>query len=493
MAIKGLNRKNRVTPGLARAGVIRLGYKAKKCKAKACGQIIETSIETCPHCNGLDFGNSFPREAPHFILKDAPGLAEALGTPTPTELNIYFPFDGVDKVFPHYMQMWQARALVCRGDGEKIIHAIDSTSGRVVIKDGLALVNQTGKSPHNQYNAGDPMPCPGIERNLYPACQNCKPNAMLIVSLQDVPRLAYYQISTTSIQNILNLPEQIHYVRNCIEKITGTPRIAGIPFILRRVKRTTNAPKTNKKRTQIGTQRVEKYFLELEIQPEWMAKLMMAQRQMADPMQGLQALPEPDQTARYTNPPARYTDPPTWEPRDYEDEPINGDLTSAQTIIHLDPPKPVRETLTPHQLIEVLSKKIAKSSFYDADTGDPLPIAFHPFGPDTAKLISAKFKAAFGDDPEAQQKYHACLNFIFEINSANNLTAPQGDALLDWLLNSNKELKWAAEVMAPAPQEAQQLYRESQLVNNQLDLFEDSNLEKVFSDDTEAVYYTEGA
>ncbi len=101
MTIKGLVRTHRVTPALARAGVIRLGYKVKKCDQ--CDQIVEATVTECP-CTSIDFGKNFPRESPHFILKDAPGVADALGTDTPTELNIYFPFDDLDQVFPHYMQ-----------------------------------------------------------------------------------------------------------------------------------------------------------------------------------------------------------------------------------------------------------------------------------------------------------------------------------------------------------------------------------------------------
>jgi hypothetical protein len=136
MPIKGLNNGGSAAPGLARAGVIRLGYKAKKCK---CGRITEAGDAgpACLACNAALPETTFPRESSHFILTDAPGLAETLGTDAPASLNVFFPFDEVDRVFPNYMQHWSASSLVCRGDGETIVYAINPQSGRAIAKDGI--------------------------------------------------------------------------------------------------------------------------------------------------------------------------------------------------------------------------------------------------------------------------------------------------------------------------------------------------------------------
>ena len=331
MAIKGLQRIGQ-TPGLARAGVIRLGYKARKC---ACGRITEP-LDTgpaCPACGKTLPDTSFPREAPHFILTDAPGVAEALGTNAPTELNVYFPFDEVDRVFPSYMHLWATSALRCRGDGEHILYAINPTTGRVTVKDGV--VQEAFTEDKRDFQPGEVLACPGLERNLYTKCAHCKPNAMLVIMLRDVPRLAYYQISTTSIHNIIDLTDQLEYVREQVRKLTGEPRIAGVPFILRRVEKTISAPKTDRQGNQTGRQRVKKYFLELEIEPEWIARMVRGISRLADPLRGAAlSLPAPEALPAVVPmtaiPASHYTDPPQWEPRpDDTDDVTEGDWWAA--------------------------------------------------------------------------------------------------------------------------------------------------------------------
>lgn len=307
MSIKGLQTDQ---PGLPRAGIIRLGYKKTVVK------------------NGKEV--SYPVEAPHFVLTDAPGLAKTLGTDEPTELKIYFPFDSIDLVFPAYMQFWQASSLVCRGDGEQIIYAIDPQTGKAKVRDGTALFDFTEGS--KKYTTGEFMACPGTDRNLYPKCAYCKPNAMLIVLLRDVPRLAYYQIATTSIHNIIDLTKQLTNIRDTLTNIIGVPKLTGVPFILRRVASKISVPnldkdgnaKMNNGKPQ-PRQRVEKYFLQLEIDPDWVMNLLKAQRRLSDPLERL-ALPatvpvapmpqmdiidaEPNAPQR---PPFGFAEQPTWE------------------------------------------------------------------------------------------------------------------------------------------------------------------------------------
>ena len=290
MPIAGLRRNEQGAESLARAGVIRLGYKAHKCKG--CGEIVKAAIPKCPKCKKSDFGADFPKEADHFVLDSAPDIIQALGTDHLSELKIYFPFDEVESNFPQFMQYFTASSLVCKGDGEKIIHAINPTTGRRVVRNGIALVDfmDEGKI---QVAAGQYMACPGLDRDLYPKCSKCKPSGMLLVFLRDIPRLAYYQIPTNSIHNLVNLSEQLYYVQKEVEKLTGHPRLAGIPFILKRVRRSLSVPKTDNKGNQVGRQRVEKWLLELEIEFDWVQKMTWAQARLTDPMGGVAALSAP--------------------------------------------------------------------------------------------------------------------------------------------------------------------------------------------------------
>lgn len=467
MTIKGLQTNQ---PGLARAGIIRLGYKAKKCQK--CGNVVEANVIPCPNCKTGNFGKEFPKEAPHFVLTDAPGLAEALGTESPTELKIFFPFDEIDQIFPAFMQNWVSSSLICRGDGEQILYAIELTTGKATVRDGHAINNfQEGQK---QYKVDQFMPCPGLSRDLYDKCGKCKPNAMLLVLLRDIPRLAYYQISTTSIHNIKGLTEQLNTVRQTIQDLTGSPRLTGVPFILRRVKRMTSVPVVDRSGKQTGRQRVEKWFVELEIEPEWMMKVFKAQLQLADPLRRL-AIPatvEPE----IIQPPAPavsgFSEPPVWEPRG-DDEAEEASWEPAEEKVPT-PPEPLksngkvngpRPQLLPTKLREILQKKVENSALKDPNTDGYLPVNLHPFGAKTAQILASRFQEAFNVDeglPESQEAmYKTCLSWLTGHLSSKDLTAAWADAILDWLVNGNKAEKFKAAIVPPAPAEAMAIYQQA--------------------------------
>lgn len=281
MPIKDLQRKDK--PGLTRAGIIRLGYKVKKCKG--CKTINLASNQTCQKCGKSDWPKNkygeitFPKAADHFVLSDAPGVATAMGTAEPKDLRIYLPFDDIDANFPAYHQYWVSSALICRGDGETIQYAINPQTGKIIVRDGVAIDDFDSATPDNgkmHFRPGDRIVCPGMSHHLYTKCQMCKPNAMLIVLLRDIPRLAYYQVATTSIHNIVNLTEQMTYIKQTIG------RLQGVPFILKIRPQKISVPKPDG-----GRQRVEKHLLSLEVDPEWVKKLMTAQDRLADPVRRL--------------------------------------------------------------------------------------------------------------------------------------------------------------------------------------------------------------
>lgn len=298
---------------LARAGVVRLGYKIRKCPK--CEITALAQYEKCPDCNGK-LGRSYPTPADHFVLTDAPGVAEAIGDSEPKELRIYFPFDEVDQVFPAYHQHWIASALVCRGDGEAILYAIHPTTGKVIIRDGEALADFARKNSEGHvenYVKGQSMICPGMAHDLYPQCEHCKPNAMLIVLLADVPRLAYYQIATTSIHNIVNLTGQLNFFKQ------NTGRLRGVPFILKLSPRKISVPRGSGN----GRMRTEKYLLSLEVDPEYTKRFMSAQERLAAPERQLlepgEVIDVKPKVIREADGDYGVVEPPIWMPPNGED------------------------------------------------------------------------------------------------------------------------------------------------------------------------------
>jgi hypothetical protein len=444
-------------------------------------------------------GKQVTTEAGHFILKDAPGVAEALGTETPTELKIYFPFDDIDRNFPTYRTLFSASSMTCQGDGQHILHAINPTTGQATVKDGVCILPFTERMADNKlksHNAGDKMPCPALrEPGIYAKCAMCKNRGILLVMLQAVPRMAYFQISTGSIVNLQELPQQMLNIQELIYELTGKRKLAGVPFILRRVLRSMSPVKKDHKGNPTGRVRVDKYVLQLEIEPEYMISLIRAQRRLIDPMARYALSPgQPEGSIDIVDSPSVISEPPQWEApvsedADFEEVEIE---TTDETQPEPDPvlppeptPQPtkgkqskIRPLLSPLDLKAALEKKVSKSALADPNTGQLLPVALHPFGSKTANLLSAKFQEAFKPVPEAETMYHASLKWLTGYDSATDLSAAMADALLDWLLNGNKDDRWKATVTLPAPEEAYQVYqeavkaeREAAIAAGQLDLF----------------------
>ena len=241
---------------LKRAGIIRLGVKKKSQRT----------------------GREHPVETPHFVLKDAPGLVEIYG-PEPTKLNVWLPFNEVDRNFPAWHQNWVAGGLICRGDSQKIEYAVNPDNGEVIVKKGQALI--TGTVDGIKLVTGHPVKCPGLAHDLYPRCQNCRPNALLVVMIRELPRLAYYQIATSSKHNVVNLTGQMKWFRE------NAGRLQGIPFVLeRRLDNISTPSGKNGKRV-----RRDKYLLHLEADPEYVEAVFADMSARALPSTQRMAIP----------------------------------------------------------------------------------------------------------------------------------------------------------------------------------------------------------
>lgn len=465
-------------PGLPRAGVIRLGYKVKKCKA--CNRVSKAKLDTCQNCGkSIKDYPSYPVEANHFVLDDAPGVADVIKETEPVELKIFFPFDDVNLVFPNFMQFWQASSLVCRGDGEQILYAIETSTGRVKVRDGIAL-NDFIES-REEIKAGQVMPCPGPDRNRYPKCQNCKPNAMLIVLLRDVPRLAYWQISTTSIHNIVDLTKQLNMIKATIGHLTGTERLTGVPFILKRVKRTISVPKGK----DSGRQRVEKWFIQLEIEPDWVMRMMTAQRRLADPMARFALGPgtqQPTQPAIDIIDPGQvapkalsgFADPPEWEPYpaediDFEEEPEEPAPVAAPEPVPAPATEPKPEPAQPANGKAKKERPLAPADIYDglhrrAGDDDGKPATKAQMG-----LVASKLEECFAPG-DGKGKRLTVLNYLWGIESAKELTFKQAKVTLDWLLSGETDSGGDHRLHPAAPEEAKQVYHEAMKAAGQMEM-----------------------
>lgn len=268
-------------PRLKRAGIIRLGIKKKNAR-----------------------GVEYPSATEYFVLKDAPGVEAICKTDKPTRLNVMFPFNEIERNFPAWHQLWRAGGLVCRGNGERVEYAINPETGEALVKGGRARI--TGDQCGMNLKSGHPVKCPGMEHDLYPRCLKCRPGAMLIVMMREMPRLAYYQISTGSIHNIIKLTGQMRYLLEWLGKLEG------VPFILElRPEKISTPSGPNGKRA-----RRVKHLLNLEVDPAWVEEMFKVMRARSLPgAPAPLALPEPHEP---DTPPVSAA---TWSVEGLDDEP----------------------------------------------------------------------------------------------------------------------------------------------------------------------------
>lgn len=475
MPIKGLKRDERSVP---RAGIIRLGYKTRYCLNQQCKHKLaynEPDTTVCPKCKG-EMGKQTTVEAGHFILKDAPGVAEALGTDHPTELKIYFPFDDIDRNFPTYRTLFSASSMLCQGDGQHILHAINQTTGVTTVKDGVCIVPFSERLADNKTVAnhapGDKMPCPALgEPGIYAKCEKCANRGILLVMLQAVPRMAYFQISTGSIVNLQELPQQMLNIQELIYELTGKRKLAGIPFILRRVLRSMSPIKKDRQGNPQGRVRVDKYFLQLEIEPEYMLSLIRAQRRLVDPM-AIYALTAGQQPAgvEIVDSPNAITEPPQWE-AGYTEE---GDFEEVEEIETNEPVQQPQPEPEPPAQPQTNGKKkerpLTPADLYDGlhrrtqdDDGKKATQA-------QVGLVASKLEEAFAPDKEAKGKRLTVLHYLWNVESAKELTFKQAKVTLDWLLSGESDSGGDHRLHPAAPEEAKRVYTEAMKAAGQLEL-----------------------
>jgi hypothetical protein len=162
------------TRRLPRLGIIRLGIKRKTAA-----------------------GKEYPSEVPYFVC---PPEVQAVFGDKPTELDVMFPLDNIEEVFPQaYKYYGSSKGLKCQGDGE------------------IAYRAENGEFVERA------CPCELFDQG------KCKQSGTLMVMLPKVSVGGIYQIRTSSFNSIVDINSGLDYVR----AIVG--RFCMVPLKLRRV------------------------------------------------------------------------------------------------------------------------------------------------------------------------------------------------------------------------------------------------------------------
>jgi predicted RNA-binding Zn-ribbon protein involved in translation (DUF1610 family) len=306
MALK--DRDRQTSRRLMRLGIVRLGYRVIKCSNDRCDQRIRDTGEnvvTCPNCgqknvlrrNGKTVRYSYPMQADHFVLWDAPEIAQIYGE-KPRELNVILPFREAHRNFDAFYELWAGGVLVCKGDGDQVLYAgpfnaeednkgqmrVHNAPGNTLVNDGQAqnTFSWNGKA----FEPGEIVPCSGASQDLYDHCRACKAVARLKMLMADPElfRLGYYQLATGSGRNYDTLLATLEL----IEEAAG--RVSGMPFVLRLVEEATSY------KDESGTRRrTDKWFLQLEPEPDLTRKLYAKKIEQAVGEEK-KALPPPKET-----------------------------------------------------------------------------------------------------------------------------------------------------------------------------------------------------
>lgn len=211
--------------------------------------------------------NGAPRDLNYFRVEPKEGEKEAEvtlgqmfadlvdGKPTerhmrPTEIDILFPFDDIDRCFECYYEAYVAGGLVYRSDGEFIMREVNPATGECVV------TSAAQKVPHRANPIGYYTNEHGKREEI-----KYKPVGRMKVILPGLRRLAYFVVHTTSLWDVMNLSAQLR----AIIAIHG--KLAGVPLVLRRRPHKISMPGPDKKRV-----RRTKWLLSVEADPAWVAK-----------------------------------------------------------------------------------------------------------------------------------------------------------------------------------------------------------------------------
>lgn len=206
--IKGISDIRR----LPRLGKIRLGEKAESSQ-----------------------GKMYPKALDHFNFKDAPEVGKVYGDKA-IELDIMLPHEDPEVFFSQARRAYRKSGLFC-----KCSNGTDATRVRLGASDGVNTrvpkgepYDPTGeqylKETGEAVGIGEmyELPCPG-EECQFTESKMCKPTAILMVMLPKVPGFGCYQITTGSINTIIDLNSYIDAIR------AAAGRISMIPLKLRLV------------------------------------------------------------------------------------------------------------------------------------------------------------------------------------------------------------------------------------------------------------------
>jgi len=404
-----------------RSGIIRLGHKEKRKRQ-----------------DGSEY--EFPVQDSHFVLTDAPEIAEVYGA-EPRELDVILPFPDIARNFDAFYTVWAGGVLVCKGDGEYVQYAVPfrtevkdertrvyNISGDTQVSDGQA---QTAfKWNGQEFKSGDLVPCSGAAQDLYPQCAACRKSALLKIMMAkpELIRCGYYQLATTSGRNYDTILGTLEMV-----SAGGQRPVNGIPFTLRLVEEAITYTEQGKRKA------TKKWFVQLEPSPVVVRALYQLQARallgastdtQADPVTG-EITDEWEEVEPEAPPPFAEEGGPAEEP---EPEPEPEPKAEKQPLANGQWSRPMNPTNTRYSL-RFRGGWVKGEDPYFADAHRQPDDKQEPPNVYLVKRVAAMMGKALtrpeGGDTDLER--HLILSWVFGIESTSLLTALEVQATAKWL------------------------------------------------------------
>lgn len=169
-------------------------------------------------------GTEYPKESDDFVIDELPEVIAVYG-PHPKELDIIIPVEDQGIFFPQCYKLYgSASSLVCIGDGQTAMR----DEKKVIKADTLVENGEKG-------NGRLEVVCAGPDTCAYGNEHGCRRVGLFRFLLHKVTMGGVFQIDTGSFNSIVDLNSSLDLIRSQMAAITGQPRIAGIPLVLKRV------------------------------------------------------------------------------------------------------------------------------------------------------------------------------------------------------------------------------------------------------------------
>jgi Recombination directionality factor-like len=348
--------------------------------------------------------------------KDAEYIFRNVYKDKPQELNIFLPFDEIERMWDPFLEAYTAGRMVARSDGEYFLYLLDTKTGEILVKNGLHLKTKRplpyidGQQVGTYTNRKS-----GKEEPIF-----CKPVGRLKVIIPELARAAYLTVITGSYHDIANISAQLEAF-----KMLNGGRIAGIPLVLRRRPKRISTP--NKDGTRV---RRVKWLLSIEADPEWVKKRLMATEVLALP-----GNTETEEDVIETT--GNLVEDDEWEP------PIdsgNGIDNNDPGYTEVTEPKEEPGQKTERQPAkierpyapEVVKDRILEAvqhyeeEFKPKDKGEEDPEVLR-------SIVATNLTACFAGDPDSEDKRHTVLFYLFGEGSLKKLEFTQLVAVKRWL------------------------------------------------------------